>query len=211
MENLIERRAIALDLKAVAEPEGVIQGLASTWDGEPDLHNDVIRRGAFQKSLDAYTPAMLWSHDQGAPIGKWLEIEETDEGLEVTGRLTMAVDKAADALALAADGCLALSIGFRPTEQESKDGANVISEAFLGEISLVAMPSNRNAVITNVKSFDQIDSLVEYQKFLRGLGLSVRESKSLARKGWAGFRGTEADEAELAEFIRASSFRIRGI
>ena len=209
MENLIHR-ALALDLK-MAAPEGVISGLASSWDTEPDLHGDVIRRGAFQKSLESYHPAMLWSHDQSAPIGKWLEIEETDSGLEVTGRLTLSVTKAADALHLASDGCLGLSIGFKPIRQETKDGVNVISEVFLGEISLVAMPSNRNAVITNVKSFSQINNIIEYQNFLHGMGLSVRESKALARKGWGGFRGDEAELAEAAEFIRASTFRIRGI
>ena len=207
MENLTHR-AIALDIKQ-AEPEGVIQGLASTWGGPPDLHGDTFERGAFAKSLEKVTPAMLWSHNQAEPIGRWLEIQETDEGLEVTGRLTLSVQKAADALALAADGALGLSIGFRPIRQKATDDGNVIEEVFLGEISLVGMPSNQRAVITNVKSFDQIDSLVEYQNFLRGLGLSVRESKSLARKGWAGFRGTEADQAEIAEFLRASAFRHR--
>ena len=204
-----------LDMKSTG-PAGVISGLAATWDGPPDLHGDIIERGAFEKCLAEHEaagtrPAMLWGHSQSDPIGRWLEVRETDAGLEVEGRLTLSVRKADEALALAVDGALGLSIGFKPIRQQAHKGANLIQEVYLGEISLVGMAANPRAVVTSVKCLDQVSTITEYQSFLREAGLSVREAKKLARSGWAAYRGDEIDEAEVAEFIHASSFRLKGL
>jgi HK97 family phage prohead protease len=213
MENLRYTLPL-LDLKSTG-PAGVIEGLAATWGFPPDLHGDVLQKNAFSKSLldpeaAGTRPAMLWGHSQSDPIGKWLEIHETDAGLEVTGQLTLGVRKADEAMALAVDGALGLSIGFRPIQQEPHKGANVISEVYLGEISLVGMAANPKAVVTSVKSLDQVSSISEYQTFLRELGLSVREAKRLARGGWGAYRG-DGLEAELAEYLEKSAHKFRGI
>jgi len=214
MENL--RYSLPfLDVKSTG-PAGIIQGIAATWDGPPDMHGDIIERGAFEKSLAEHEaagtrPALLWGHSQSDPIGKWIELRETEAGLEVTGQLTLSVRKADEAMALAVDGALGLSIGFKPIRQVAHKGANLLQEVFLGEISLVGMAANPRAVITSVKSLNQVKSITEYQSFLHDLGLSVRESKRLARSGWSAYRGDELDEAEVAEFLQASAFRIKGI
>ena len=209
MENLRYSLPM-LDVKS-AGPEGIIEGLASTWGGPPDLHGDIIERGAFQKSLEQTMPAMLWGHSQSEPIGKWQQVRETDAGLEVKGRLTLSVRKAAEAMALAIDGALGLSIGFKPIRQQAQKGANLIQEVFLGEISLVGLAANPRAVVTSVKSLDQITDVTEYQSFLRELGLSVREAKRLARGGWSAYCGQEAEAADLAEFLKASANQFKGI
>jgi HK97 family phage prohead protease len=203
-----------LELKA-AERSGVIEGLASTWD-DLDLHGDILQKGAFQESLDEHAaagtqPAMLFGHSQNEPIGRWLEIREDNQGLRVKGQLTLTVRKAQEAYDLARDGALALSIGFRPIRQKAHKGANLIEKVFLGEVSLVGLAANPRARITSVKSLSQVTSITEYQSFLHDLGLSVREAKRLARSGWGAYCGTELDEAEVADFIRASAFRIKGI
>jgi HK97 family phage prohead protease len=213
MENLTYSLPL-LDMKSTG-PAGIIEGLAATWDGPPDLHGDIIERGAFENSLSDHEaagtrPALLWGHSQSDPLGKWISIEATDAGLEVKGQLTLGVRKADEAMALAIDGALGLSIGFRPIQQELHNGANVISEAYLGEISLVGMSANPKAVVTSVKSLDQVSSISEYQTFLRELGLSVREAKRLARGGWGAYRG-DGLEAELAEYLEKSAHKFRGI
>lgn len=86
-------------------------------------------------------------------------------------------------MALAVDGAVALSIGFRPIRQQPQKGANVLQEVFLAEISLVGLAANPRAVVTSVKSLSQISSLSEYTNILHEAGLSVRESKRLARSG----------------------------
>lgn len=55
MENLRYSLPI-LDLKSTG-PAGIIEGIAATWGGPPDLHGDIIERGAFQNSLAEHEAA----------------------------------------------------------------------------------------------------------------------------------------------------------
>ena len=205
-----------LDLKA-GDGAGVIEGLASTFGGPPDLHGDIIAAGAFAESLAEHDaagtkPAMLWGHKQDEPIGKWLDIRETDDGLAVRGKLTLSVRKAQEAFDLAKDDALGLSIGFRPLRQKTHKGANLIERVYLGEISLVGMAANTRARITSVKSLGDLSDITEFQSFLRDCGLSVREAKALARHGWQAYRGDGSTElAELADYLHKSATRFRGI
>jgi HK97 family phage prohead protease len=86
------------------------------------------------------------------PIGKQLELRETDEGLY--GRWSV-VDTTAgtDAYKLAKAGVLdSLSIGYVPLEWETRaDGVRVLQKVELYEVSAVAIPANESAVITAVK------------------------------------------------------------
>jgi len=200
-----------METKAV-EPAGLLEGLASTFGPPADLAGDIIVKGCFEQSLKDHAEqgsnvAMLFSHAQDKPVGKWLKIFEDDVGLRVSGQLARGVSAAEESLKLASMGCLALSIGFRPIRQKALEDGNYIEQAELAEISLVAIPANRRAQLS-VKS---LGSVSEYQSFLRAQGLSVRESKRLARSGWSAFRGEEVDEEEIASFIQASAFRLKGI
>src|SRR5690554_4588516 len=102
---------------AATEQSGEFQGYASTFGGEPDSYGDVVAPGAFSKSLSRHAqhgtkPALLWGHDQSAPIGVWTGLKETDSGLLASGRLTLDVPQAKAAHALMRDGALSLSIGY---------------------------------------------------------------------------------------------------
>ncbi|WQP14292.1 HK97 family phage prohead protease [Sinorhizobium meliloti] len=70
------RLAPALDLEVKASGDGLIEGYASTFGGKPDRAGDIVAVGAFKQTLaeharEGTTPAMLWSHQIEAPIGKW--------------------------------------------------------------------------------------------------------------------------------------------
>jgi len=128
-----------------------IAGLASTWWGEPDAYNDVVAPGAFAASIAERATKFLFEHH--TPIGKQLELRETDDGLY--GRWSV-VDTTAgtDAYKLAKAGVLdSLSIGYIPLEWEIRDdGVRVLQKCQLYEVSAVSIPANPNAVITDVKS-----------------------------------------------------------
>jgi uncharacterized protein len=151
----LEYKSIPFAVKAAernADDSGwEIAGLASTWWGEPDAYGDVVQPGAFAASIADRPTKFLFEHH--TPIGKQLELRETDEGLY--GRWSV-VDTTAgtDAYKLAKAGVLdALSIGYIPLEWETRaDGVRVLQKVELYEVSAVAIPANENAVITQVKA-----------------------------------------------------------
>jgi HK97 family phage prohead protease len=151
---MLNYKSIPFEVKAVspgAEGGWEIAGLASTWWGEPDAYNDVVAPGAFAASIAERATKFLYEHH--TPIGKQLELRETDDGLY--GRWSI-VDTAAgtDAHKLAKAGVLdSLSIGYVPLEWELRaDGVRVLQKVTLYEVSAVSIPANANAVITDVKS-----------------------------------------------------------
>ena len=206
MKNL--RYTIPLQARASGE-SGILEGYASTFGGPPDSFGDIVAPGAFAETLAEHkaagtAPAMFWVHDQSKPIGIWQELHEDNHGLFVQGKLTMGIQKARDAFALAQDGALALSIGFQPVKKSRKDGANILEAVRLGEISLVGLPANPRAQITAVKSLAGIHSIREYEHLLKSqFGISKREAKKLSMGGWKAYRPDT--ENDLAEIIRASA------
>lgn len=151
----LEYKSIPFEVKAAERSSDdtgwEIAGLASTWWGEPDAYGDVVQPGAFSASIAGRATKFLYEHH--TPIGKQLELRETDEGLY--GRWSV-VDTVVgtDAYKLAKAGVLdSLSIGYIPLEWELRgDGVRVLQAIDLYEVSAVALPANENAVITAVKT-----------------------------------------------------------
>ena len=143
------------EVVSVADGGWEIAGYASTFGGEPDAYGDVIVRGAFAESIANRPTKFLYEHFE--PIGKQLEIREDERGL--FGRWAIVdTQTGTDAYKLAKAGVLdSLSIGYRVLEDEWRpdDGVRVLKKVDLFEVSAVAIPANRNAVITDVKSFDR--------------------------------------------------------
>lgn len=136
---------------AVTE-EGALSGIAWPF-GSPDRVGDVIDKGAFAKVV-APLP-MLASHDQADVVGVWEEITETDDGLQVKGRLlTNDVARAREVRALIqAKALRGLSIGFKTLKAAPRQGGGRnIAELELLEISVVAVPAHPGARITESKA-----------------------------------------------------------
>lgn len=195
---------------AASDNVGSFSGIASPYGGEPDSYGDLIAPGAYAKPLSRHEangtrPALLWQHDQTNPVGVWVKFEETAQGLVAHGKLTLDVPQAKAAHALMKDGALALSIGYRIPYggAELVDGARLLKEIDLHEVSLVAMPANTGARITSVKCFDpENPNPREFERAARdALGLSAREAKRLMAGGWSSLVRDEqaADSTELAE------------
>lgn len=143
-------RGFDFELKQLSE-SGVFEGLASTYDGEPDLVGDIIRPGAFVRTLSkSATRPLLMAHS--VPIGT-VSLKDSTKGLTASGKLSLGVQAAKDAYTLLKDGAIqGLSIGFQTVEDEVKDGIRYLTEIKLFEISLCAVPANQQALVTSVKS-----------------------------------------------------------
>lgn len=170
--------------------DGTFSGYASTFGGEPDSVNDIIKRGAFLETLASNGVKgrgikLLWQHDSRNPIGKWLKIEENNKGLGVEGKLTRGVKQADEAYLLLKDGAIdGLSIGFGLDkdgyEIDEKRNIRTLKKVNLYEISLVTFGANAKARITNVKALlKDVKTIREVEHILRDAGFSAVESKHL--------------------------------
>ncbi len=125
--------------------DGVIEGYASLF-GVPDLGRDVVEPGAFADSIARRGAAgirMLWQHDPGIPIGRWLSLVEDGRGLRGRGRLNLEVGRAREIAALIGEGALdGLSIGFRVVEanRDRRTGLRHLRKLDLWEVSIVTFP-----------------------------------------------------------------------
>ncbi len=143
------------ELRRVGE-DGVIAGYASLF-GVADLGRDIVERGAFRESLARRGAAgirMLWQHDPGEPVGRWLSVTEDARGLLVRGRLNLAVRRAREIAALIGEGGLdGLSIGFRVVEAaKGAGGIRKLVKLDLWEISIVTFPMLPGARLGTVKT-----------------------------------------------------------
>ena len=152
--------------KALGETEdgGIdIKGSAST--NALDRAGDVIESGAWTKGgLENFksNPIILFNHNYDKPIGRATGLEVTENGLEISAKISKA---AGDVRELVKDGVLgAFSVGFRVKDADymvETDGYK-IKDAELFEVSVVSVPCNQGATFSVAKSFDNMD---EYEKF----------------------------------------------
>ncbi len=114
----------------------LIEGYASLF-GVADTSGDVVRAGAFARSLRAGGVPMLLQHRGGAIAGRWVRMVEDGRGLFVRGLIE---GSGARALVSSA-GLDGLSIGFRPRVWTRRgERGRLLADVELVEVSLVAEP-----------------------------------------------------------------------
>jgi hypothetical protein len=159
-------RDFSLKVKAL-DASGTFTGYASTYGGPPDLAGDIIEPGAYRQSIASQGNGypLLWSHRTDEPIGL-ARISDSPTGLVTEGKLLLSDPAAQRAYEHLKNGSIkAMSIGYTVPQGEGKvsyanDGTRTIKEVRLLEISLVAVPANPRAIVTNVKSLAQIESVL---------------------------------------------------
>jgi uncharacterized protein len=109
-------------------------GYAAVFD-RPDRGGDVVRRGAFARSLAQGNVPLLWQHEKARPIGRVDYLREDARGLRVIGHV---VDARVAAL-IAARAVTGLSFGYRVREANGADPRE-LTELDLVEVSLVTFP-----------------------------------------------------------------------
>jgi HK97 family phage prohead protease len=151
-----------------------IKGSAST--NSLDRAGDVIETEAWTKGgLENFknNPVILFNHNYDRPIGRAKEIGVTENGLELTARISKSSGEIKD---LIKDGVLgAFSVGFKVKDADyikETDGYK-IKDAELFEVSVVSVPCNQAAVFSLAKSFD---SMEEYDKFKKNF---IKETSSI--------------------------------
>lgn len=114
--------------------------------GRPDRGGDVVRAGAFARSLKRAPGAvpLLWQHAPARPVGRVEYLKEDKRGLRVIARLS---DGAAgrEAAALLKEGSVrGLSFGYR-VRAASGAGPRELTDLELVEVSLVSLPMQPRA------------------------------------------------------------------
>lgn len=208
-----------IEIKELSD-SGHIEGVLAGFDNV-DSHGDVIRPGAFTKTLtergDRPLP-MLLHHDMSRPIGAWKRWQQLPKGLFVQGKISLATRDGQEAHALAREGALSgLSIGFRTTKSQPipETGGNELIEVRLVEGSLVTVPSNPTTYVTAVKD---ITSARDIAEFLQSRGISGRKAKAAAGLTWRALQqggsldeDEDAADAELAALIMKQTARLRSL
>jgi len=169
------------------EEYGKFEGYASVFENT-DLGNDVIKTGAFKKSLrkrGVKGVKLLYQHKSDMPIGVFDSIKEDDNGLYVKGTLALKTQAGQEAYELLKMGALdAMSIGFRANPEEvsydKRTNKRLIGEVDLMEISLVTFPMNPQAKIRSVKGTEV--TIREWENGMRdAFSLSRSEAKVAAK------------------------------
>ena len=143
---------------------GTISGYFSTYDRIPDSYGDVIAKGAFTETIEKRKESghpfpLCWNHDLNMIIGSVNpdDIEDTDKGPLMTASFFNS-PLAQEKREIVKSGVVyqfsfaydILEAG--PVELENGIKANELKKLDLFEVSIVPIPANQNAVMTEVKA-----------------------------------------------------------
>ncbi|MDM1545525.1 HK97 family phage prohead protease [Ignatzschineria indica] len=161
----------------------IFSGIATT--PKTDRHGDVVE----PKGIEFENPVpLLWQHRHAEPVGHVYFEEATDEGVKFTakipyikedGELKKRVDEAIHSIKYGLVRCL--SIGFRTLKYAWIDetyGMH-IQEWECYELSLVTIPANSDAIITEIKRLDlqQRALPIKIDPTRKSVGASTKKKK----------------------------------
>ena len=145
--------------KATPITENEVEGLASTY-GNIDHAGDIVERGAYTRTLANFNNSkksmpFLAHHRHDRPIGRIVELRDTDEGLWFKARFSDSHD-GQNVRQQFLDGTLdSFSIGYRVIQKQADRVGNQkvlrLKEIALHEISAVTFPCNELAKLSAVK------------------------------------------------------------
>ena len=138
-----------IEITAADTNKRTLTGRIVSWNEEGSTSAGLT---VFEKdSIDFSKPVkLLLEHERTKPLGKLVDINATEQGLEATFKLakTFAAD---DALEEAATGLRdGFSVGVKINEWKNEDGVLRIQSSFLQEVSLVTEPAISSARVAEV-------------------------------------------------------------
>lgn len=147
-----------------ADETGKIAGFFSTYEKTPDSYGDIIVPGAFTETIrkraeSGHPFPLCWNHDFSSVIGVVDKVEEREAGPYIEATF-LDTALAQDVRKMVQSGAVyQFSFAYdvlkarQPNEEEKKNGVlNVLEEVEVFEISVVTVPANQNAVVTDIKS-----------------------------------------------------------
>lgn len=189
-DAVMETKGFETSFELKTSDDGVFEGHGAVFN-KPDEFGDIIMPGAFKKSLRTHgrrKVKMFLEHDRTKLLGVWEQLKEDGDGLFVKGRLLLELQTAKEVFILMKEGVLdSLSIGFRTilSQFDSKREGRNILELKLFEVSLVSIPAQMAALITNVKNVspEDIETKGDLERVLRDVGISKSVSRFIVA-GW---------------------------
>jgi HK97 family phage prohead protease len=126
-------------------------GYAAIFD-RPDRGGDVVRSGAFGRSLERGAGAvpLLWQHRAGRPVGRIEYLKEDGRGLRVIARLSDGRWGRAAAALLREGKVAGLSFGYK-VRRTKGSAPRELTDVELLEISLVTVPMQPEARVHAVE------------------------------------------------------------
>tara|TARA_Y100001938_G_C8092794_1_gene436123 strand:- start:253 stop:918 length:666 start_codon:yes stop_codon:yes gene_type:complete len=203
------------DYKGIeTEEDGSFEGYASVFNNK-DLGNDVIKQGAFTKSIYDKKPRqikLLYQHKTDEPIGVIDSLMEDKRGLKIKGRLAMATQKGREVYELMKMGALdSMSIGYKLSPDDykysEKQKKRTITNLDLMEVSMVTFPMNPRAKITKVKLAEM--NVRELEKYLCDVGMSNSVAKQSANILYKSFNKDEIMQRDVVDSINALIDKIK--
>lgn len=151
----MDRAFSQITIKSVDEDQRIIEGIATT--PSPDRVGDIVEPLGAQFSLPL---PLLWQHQSDQPVGyvEWAKV--TKEGVKFRARLASTdspgtlKDRLDEAWQSVKIGLVrAVSIGFKSVEASLlKDGGRRFNKWKWFELSLVTIPANQEATISQIKA-----------------------------------------------------------
>jgi HK97 family phage prohead protease len=209
---------LPIELKAFGD-SGSFEGYASIF-GNVDLGGDIIERGAFKEIVKGRDGKIkiLNQHRTSDPIGV-AEVKQDDKGLYFQGQLILEAPSARSAYALMKGGALdGMSIGYDVLEGGAKvleSGIRQLKALKLWEISPVTFGMNPLAGIDNVKAAGAINTIREFEDFLRDVGgYSKSAAMAIAADGFKAQSirrdsGDAEDASQYLNFLKSLSMEIQ--
>ena len=160
----MEHKYKEFPMQKSADDAGTISGYFSTYDRTPDSYGDVIAKGAFTETIEKRKESghpfpLCWNHDLDQIIGSVNpdDIQDTDKGPLMTASFFNS-PLAQEKREIVKSGVVyqfsfaydILEAG--PVELENGIKANELKKLDLFEVSIVPIPANQNAVMTEVKA-----------------------------------------------------------
>lgn len=171
------------EIADIDEKMGIVKGYGSYF-GNKDSDNDVIAKGAYQKTIkeNGERVRYLYQHNMSQPIGKMKELYEDEKGLMFVAEIPK-TSLGMDVLELIKGGVITEnSVGILPIQKQMKDDYREITEVKLYEISAVTLAANDQAKILDVKGN------VDYQKLYKrfdSLAKVIRKGEISDEMGYA--------------------------
>ncbi len=190
------------------EEDGSFEGYASVFNNK-DLGNDVIKPGAFSKSVYDKKPKqikLLYQHKTDEPIGVIDKLEEDKRGLKIKGRLAMGTQKGKEVYELMKMGALdSMSIGYKLSPEDYKYSDKLkkrtINNLDLMEVSMVTFPMNPKAKVTKVKLAGM--NVRELENYLCDLGMTNSVAKQSANVLYKSFNPELNEQRDVVDSISA--------
>ena len=199
------------------EDAGKISGYFSTYDRIPDSYGDVVAPGAFTDTIkereeSGHKFPLCWNHDLNQIIGQVDTIEDTEKGPLMTASFfnTLLAQEKREIVKSGVVYQFSFAYDVREAAQVTlEDGtrANELQKLDLFEVSIVPVPANPRAEVTDIKagrrnSAKDADAIREAISLLQGV-LGELEDTDEDQKGTEA-KAEEPDTANAKERKRAA-------